>query len=628
MKKFIILIACFYCYSAFSQSFSLIQKANGLMKEQKFSQAAALWEDIMKTGENANIHFKLGLCYFYNPEQKLSSLPYFKQALSNVKDGYSFDNPKIAHAPADAIFFLAEAFMVNNLPDSALFYFNLYKKKARATSTLPADKRINNCINNLRLKASPLNIVAENLGNSINSPYAETHAVVAINNSLLFFASTRPKAMQENTAAGDNDIYMSVKLPKGTWSKAVVLPFNTTANEHPACITSDGKMLIFARQVNGNYDLYSVSYENGNWSEPQSLGKSINTKADEREASITLDGNYLYFSSNRENEDKTNDIYVSTKKADNTWGKATKLPATINTAGNECAPYIHPEGHTLFFSTDGSDENLGNLDIFYSTKGADNRWSTPKILLCPINTSADDFGFSLTADGKRYATQLTGFNSFDIVEFTGNEKYLDDFGLSTETSKMVSELNVMETLELEKIVEKEVQTTEIVEVQTEIQKPDKKEEADSIKNYSIENLDLEKIDSSKREAIFQKVKDYYTNLFKTDKTILFKTLYFNFNSAELLLLSQNELRLLIEYMNEHTDVKVEVIGHTDILGNWDANLTVSNSRAFSVYQFLVKNKIAHNRIIYYGKGSAAPIASNENENGRSKNRRVEIMLLK
>jgi outer membrane protein OmpA-like peptidoglycan-associated protein len=179
-----------------------------------------------------------------------------------------------------------------------------------------------------------------------------------------------------------------------------------------------------------------------------------------------------------------------------------------------------------------------------------------------------------------------------------------------------------------------VQVTDIVEVKTEVEKEVavvetvEVEKKDNPNNYSIESVNLEAIDSTQRELLIKKVKDYYSKLIGTDKSVIFKTIYFSFNSAELLMLSKNELRVLVEYLNENPKIKVEVIGHTDILGDWDVNLNVSRGRAGSVYQFLLENKIAHNRIIYYGKGSASPIASNNTIEGRSKNRRVEIMLLK
>jgi OmpA-OmpF porin, OOP family len=179
-------------------------------------------------------------------------------------------------------------------------------------------------------------------------------------------------------------------------------------------------------------------------------------------------------------------------------------------------------------------------------------------------------------------------------------------------------VHVSDIVEVKTEVEKEVPLVETVEV----------EKKDGPKDYSLESVNLDEIDSLQREALIKKVKDYYSKSIGADKSVIFKTIYFSFNSAELLMLSKNELRVLVEYLNENPTIKVEVIGHTDILGDWDVNLNVSRGRAQSVYNFLLENNIAHNRIIYYGKGSAAPIASNSTIEGRSKNRRVEILLLR
>lgn len=85
--------------------------------------------------------------------------------------------------------------------------------------------------------------------------------------------------------------------------------------------------------------------------------------------------------------------------------------------------------------------------------------------------------------------------------------------------------------------------------------------------------------------------------------------------------------MLVEFLAENPFVKIEVVGHTDNTGDWDVNLRISGERANVVYRFLRDNKISHDRIIFYGKGSAQPIASNETDAGRKMNRRVEVILL-
>ena len=74
-------------------------------------------------------------------------------------------------------------------------------------------------------------------------------------------------------------------------------------------------------------------------------------------------------------------------------------------------------------------------------------------------------------------------------------------------------------------------------------------------------------------------------------------------------------------------IKIEVVGHTDITGSWDHNLELSNNRAREVYRFLLDREVSPQRIIHYGKGSAQPVASNDTEEGRTQNRRVEVLLL-
>jgi len=621
----------------------ILSQINRLMSDRKFKEAIPLLQQIIaKEPSNSDANFKLGLCYYFSPDHKNLSLDYFKKAMVNINIKYSFNNPKTSTAPVDIYFFLGEAFLNNYMPDSALYYYVKYKNRIKQESPFNLDMRMNWCVNALKEMDSPLNVNIDNLGNNINSRYFERHPVVTIDNSVIFFSSNRPLTSagekdQTDTLTGEHneDIYYAIKMPSGKWSKPVYFQYNTSKNEFPACVSTDGKMLILSREERGNYDLFYSVFENGKWTEPVSMGNSINSSADETEASLSKDGNLLYFASNRNGGYGKFDIYVSRKSANGKWGRPVNLGKDINTSENEISPFIHPDGQVLYFSSDGYiDENMGGFDIFYSTKDANGVWSKPQHIKYPVNTTRDDVNYLITSGGKRYCTSLTDFNSFDIVEITGKQDDVSDINSGTGQTSLFSELNVMEVMEVEKKVEKEVQVSDIVEVKTEVEKEVpvvetiEVEKKDSPKNYSLESVNLEEIDSTQRELLIKKVKDYYSKSIGTDKSVIFKTIYFSFNSAELLMLSKIELRVLVEYLTENPTVKVEVIGHTDILGDWDVNLNVSRERAGSVYKFLLENKIAHNRIIYYGKGSAAPIASNNTIEGRSKNRRVEIMLLK
>lgn len=620
-----------------------LSQINKFMSDRKFKEAIPLLQQIIaKEPSNSDANFKLGLCYYFSSDQKNLSLDFFKKALGNVNEKYAFNNLKTNTAPVDIYFFIGEAFLNNSMPDSAMYYYVKYKNKVKLESPFNLDTRMNWCVNAMKEMASPLNVSIDNLGNNINSKYFEKHPVVTIDNSVIFYSSTRPhtgpgevKQIDTLTAGLNEDIYFAIKMPSGNWSKPVYYQYNTLKNEYPVSLSADGKTLILSREEKDNYDLYYSVFENGKWNEPVSLGNSINSSADETEASLYKDGNLLYFSSNRNGGYGKFDIYVSQKSENGKWGSPVNMGKDINTSENECSPFIHPDGQVLYFSSDGYvDESMGGFDIFYSTKNANNTWSKPVHIKYPVNTTRDDINYQIASGGKRYCTSLTDFNSFDIVEITGRQDEVGDVNSGPNPSSLFSELNVLEVMEIEKKVEKEVQVTDIVEVKTEVEKEVKVvetvevEKRDTTKIYSLESVNLEEIDSTQRDLLIRKVKDYYNNRIGTDKSAIFKTIYFSFNSAELQILSRNELRVLVEYLNENPSIKVEVIGHTDILGNWDVNLNVSRGRAGSVYKFLLENKIANNRIIYYGKGSAAPIASNNTIEGRSKNRRVEIMLLK
>ena len=226
--------------------------------------------------------------------------------MGNINLKYTFNDLKTSTSPVDIYFFLGESYLNNYMPDSALFYYVKYKNKIKQESPFNLDTRINWCVNAIKEMSSPLNVNIENLGNNINTKYFEKHPVVTIDNSVIFFSSTRPL-----TPAGENDqidpltgehnedIYYAIKMPSGKWSKPVYFQYNTEKNEFPACLSIDGKMLILSREERDNYDLFYSVFENGQWTEPVSMGSSINSSADEKEASLSKDGNQLYFTSNR-----------------------------------------------------------------------------------------------------------------------------------------------------------------------------------------------------------------------------------------------------------------------------------------------------------------------------------------
>ncbi|OFX60323.1 MAG: hypothetical protein A2046_02670 [Bacteroidetes bacterium GWA2_30_7] len=125
--------------------------------------------------------------------------------------------------------------------------------------------------------------------------------------------------------------------------------------------------------------------------------KLINSTYFESSACITSDGNTIFFVSERLDGYGNSDIYTS-KKEGTGWGKPVNIGSVINTIDDEIGVFIHPDGKTLFFSSNGHN-TMGSYDIFMSVF-KDGVWSIPVNMGYPINTTKDEIHFVLSTDGK------------------------------------------------------------------------------------------------------------------------------------------------------------------------------------------------------------------------------------
>ena len=185
--------------------------------------------------------------------------------------------------------------------------------------------------------------------------------------------------------------------------EAMLPPFNKAGsnNEGGATITIDNKHLFFTVNKNGNFDIYTSDETKGVWSEPRSVGATINDPNRwESQPSISPNGKTLYFVSIRDSVSQTSDIYFSKKLENGEWGPMKSIGSPINTAGNEKTPFIHPDNKTFYFSSDAL-PGLGGYDIYKCKMQADGSWSQPMNLGYPINTEADELGFFASTDVQK-----------------------------------------------------------------------------------------------------------------------------------------------------------------------------------------------------------------------------------
>ncbi len=143
---------------------------------------------------------------------------------------------------------------------------------------------------------------------------------------------------------------------------------------------------------------------------------------------------------------------------------------------------------------------------------------------------------------------------------------------------------------------------------------------------AMKQLDMAGVSKEDKDGVIQNVKKMLEEKLNREKSTVYKTVPFSFNSQDVGI-SNGELDLLTAYLKEHKDVTIEVIGHTDNVGAWETNFWISRQRAKSVYDYLIAKGVSTSSIIFNGKGAIQPIAPNTSLDGRAKNRRVEIVLI-
>ena len=272
----------------------------------------------------------------------------------------------------------------------------------------------------------PVAFVPESLGTMVNTKDEEYVNMLSFDGSQLLF--TR-KMLLSN---GFQKEFLFVSQWDGEqWTEPQQLAFSDFPEDvDPAAafISADGKKLYLTGcgwKRDSSCDLYVSEMVDGRWSMPQAIKGSVNTNSWESQPCVSSDGRELYFVSRRNGNA---DIYRSLRHSDGTWSEPQNLGAPINTKGTEMAPFLHPDGRTLYFSSD-KHIGMGGFDLFMSRRGEDGQWQQPVNLGFPINTSGDEINFFVAADGKTafVSSQREGGNGgYDIYTFELPEELRSD----------------------------------------------------------------------------------------------------------------------------------------------------------------------------------------------------------
>jgi len=505
---------------------------------------------------------------------------------------------------------------------------------------------------------NPVPYNPQRLTDNINSITAfEYSPRISLDDQSLIF--TRKEGKKE-------DFFISTKSPDG-WSEAKPLTsLNTPLKEGIHTVSADGKLFIFtacSREDGvGGCDLYySRQLSKGNWTKPRNLGQPVNSPAWESQPSLTADGRTLYFASNRKNK-RTSDIFVCHRKKKG-WTEPILISKKINTPKEDHYPFIHPDGKTLYFTSNGH-PGMGKNDIYLSRKQDDGTWSTPQNLGYPINTNnEEDGGVFVTRDGKtsyfssdRLAKKKVKESDIKAFDSPNKKLDIDIYSFELPEAARATPVTYVKAIVKDAGTKKPLQAyTQLTNLSTQKNSYDGSTDKGGEllvciplgDNYGLhverpgytfhsENFSLKEVtslvDPYTLEIFLKKIPEPTTTTTPTtmpvkSEPIILKNVFFATASAELRPESIDELTRLKEMLEANASLRIQINGHTDNVGDDQSNLTLSDNRAKAVEDFLIQNGISSSRLSHKGFGETSPIDSNDTEIGRQNNRRTEFLIL-
>jgi outer membrane protein OmpA-like peptidoglycan-associated protein len=390
----------------------LTAQANSLFDNEEFYEALPLYLKLDSLIENDfETKYYIGACYLNTKYQKTKGIPYLEFAIEHGEN----------LLPPDVFYDLGVLYHIDYQFERSVAMFEKYLEIAYKDEENRdhAKRYIVVCDNAKNITSNEIKLGIKKIGPRINTDNSELDPHVSADESIMYFTRTSIHAKDGVITDSLCNIYISYN-ESGYWSEPEKLNIPLIKNRNGfsiAGISPDGsKMYILLENQNKNIDIYSCEISDNQCKNLSRLPDKINSIFNEGRASITADGSELYFSSDREGGYGGKDIYKIIRYENGDWSEPYNLGPIVNSIYDEDAPFIHPDKKTLYFSSKGH-HTIGGYDIFRSVYNYfDNTWSKPINVGFPINSTSDDLGFSLSAEGT------TGYFSSS----QGNTKELHD----------------------------------------------------------------------------------------------------------------------------------------------------------------------------------------------------------
>lgn len=409
-------------------------QAEDFVEDGNYYKALEIYQLLLNEDpNNANLNFKVGFCYLNTATDKSKSIPYLEFASNHINAEYQPGSYDVKGAPIEVLYYLGKAYHVNyRIDDAERILFQL-KNEVNAED-LNFIKLINHELASCQvarlLMKKPVEMKVSNLGRNVNSIYSEHSPVISGDESLLIFTSKRETntgGLKTDDGQYFEDIYLcSFDGKNYTPARKISENINTPGHEASIGLSFDGTKLLIYKDDDGDGNIYVSNRVGAQWDVPEKLPDVINSKARETHASMSFDQNQIFFTSDRKGGYGSLDIYRVRKLPNGKWSKALNLGPEINTEYDEDGPYLHPDGTSLFFASQGHN-TMGGFDIFVSYIDENDNWITPQNIGYPINTPDDDIYYVPSVDGRRayyssYANNSIG--SYDIFRIDLSESHV------------------------------------------------------------------------------------------------------------------------------------------------------------------------------------------------------------
>ncbi len=490
---------------------------------------------------------------------------------------------------------------------------------------------------------------------AINTPFTE-YAPAYLNGELYFASSRGNSRIYEASGTPFTDLYKAATRGANVDVNTIApLPEGINApniNEGGITFSPDGRTMVFAKGNSGkrkgtnDVDLYLSRFRNGQWTQPQLI--NINQPDSwESTPAFSPDGRTLYFSSNRKGGFGGLDIYSAQMDSRGRFGRVRNLGADINTAGDELFPYMAENGK-LYFASDGH-PGYGMLDLFVVNRA--NGKTVVENLGQPVNSTSDDFGIFLFRPDRGFFTSNRegGKGDDDIYTFVNEDPNLRvvNYYLQgiTYTTKPDSTLQVLpETrvtlLDQEGNVMNDFETGNDGKFLFRVYENENYTLIGETDGYLVKRQPY----SMKGKSVpLESLKELVTNItfdtilvldrLEKNKVFVLNNIYFDLDKYDIKPEAARELDKLVELLNDNPEIKIEMSSHTDSIASREYNITLSQRRAESTVNYLVKKGIDPQRLVAKGYGEDRPIARNtnpdgtDNPEGRQRNRRTEFKIL-